>query len=138
MLMLLDIVKALLEVAGLALLGQGLLFLFAGSKRDKNIVYQGLSVVTRPVLRVTRFVTPRVVLDRHLGPVAFLIVAIAWFFVLVEKQSACTEGALGQPSCAALAAEYVMRCRAGQEASCEVLRQNGLAPVEPEAKPQTP
>ena len=127
MLMLLDIVKAVLEVAGLALLGQGLLFLFAGSKRDKNIVYQGLSVVTRPVLRLTRFVTPRVVLDRHLGPVAFLFVAIAWFFVLVEKQSVCTEGALGQPSCSALAAEYVKRCKAGQEASCEVLRLNGLA-----------
>ena len=138
MLMLLDILKALLEVAGLALLGQGLLFLFAGAKRDKNIVYQGLSVVTRPVLRLTRFVTPRVVLDRHLGLVAFLLVAMAWLFVLVEKQAVCTEGALGQPSCSALAVEYAKRCRAGQEASCEVLRHNGLATVEPEAKPQTP
>jgi hypothetical protein len=138
MLMLLDIVKAVLEVAGLALLGQGLLFLFAGSKRDKNIVYQGLSVVTRPVLRFTRFITPRVVLDRHLGAVAFLFVAMAWFFVLVEKQSVCTEGALGQPSCAALAAEYVKRCRAGQEAACDVLRQNGLTSAEPEQKPATP
>ena len=137
MLMLLDIVKALLEVAGLALLGQGLLFLFAGSKRQGNVVYQGLSVVTRPVLRLTRFVTPRIVLDRHLGLVAFLFVAMAWFFVLVEKQSVCTEGALGQPSCAALAAEYVKRCRAGQEASCEVLRLNGLAGDKP-APEQTP
>ena len=137
MLMLLDIVKALLEVAGLALLGQGLLFLFAGSKRQGNVVYQGLSVVTRPVLRLTRFVTPRVVLDRHLGLVAFLLVALAWFFVLVEKQSVCTEGALGQPSCSALATEYVKRCRAGQEASCEVLRRNGLVDDRP-APQETP
>jgi len=138
MLMLLDILKALLEVAGLTLLGQGLLFLFAGSKRDKNIVYQGLSVVTRPVLRLTRFITPRIVLDRHLGLVAFLLVALAWFFVLIEKQSVCTQGALGQPSCSALAAEYAKRCRAGEEASCEVLRRNGLAPSKPETKPETP
>jgi len=137
MLMLLDILKALLEVAGLALLGQGLLFLFAGSKRQGNVVYQGLATVTRPVIRFTRFITPRVVLDRHLGAVAFLFVAMAWFFVLVEKQSVCTEGALGQPSCAALAAEYVKRCRAGQEASCEVLRLNGLAGDKP-APEQTP
>ena len=137
MLMLLDIVKALLEVAGLALLGQGLLFLFAGSKRQGNVVYQGLSVVTRPVLRLTRFLTPRIVLDRHLGLVAFLLVALAWFFVLVEKQSVCTEGALGQPSCSALATEYVKRCRAGQEASCEVLRRNGLADARP-APQETP
>jgi len=137
MLMLLDILKAVLEVAGLALLGQGLLFLFAGSKRQGNVVYQGLSVVTRPVLRLTRFVTPRVVLDRHLGLVAFLLVALAWFFVLVEKQSVCTEGALGQPSCSALATEYVKRCIAGQEASCEVLRRNGLADDRP-APQETP
>ena len=137
MLMLLDILKALLEVAGLALLGQGLLFVFAGSKRDRNVVYQGLATVTRPVIRFTRFITPRVVLDRHLGLVAFLLVAVAWFFVLLEKQSVCTEQALGQSSCAALAAEYLKRCQAGHEASCEVLRHNGLLATEPE-QVQTP
>jgi hypothetical protein len=139
MLMLLDILKALLEVAGLALLGQGLLFLFAGAKRERNVVYQALATVTRPVIRFTRFITPRVVLDRHLGLVAFLFVAITWFFVLVEKQSVCTEGGLGQSSCSALAAEYVKRCRAGQEQSCEVLRRNGLAANAPEPEQvQTP
>lgn len=126
MLMLLDILKALLEVAGLALLGQGLLFLFAGTRRGQNVVYQGLATVTRPVLRVARLMTPRIVLDRHLGLVAFLLLALAWFLVLVEKQSVCIHGALGQPSCSALAAEYVKRCGAGQEASCELLRRNGL------------
>jgi len=137
MLMLLDILKAVLEVAGLALLGQGLLFLFAGAKRDRNVIYQAFVTVTRPVLRVTRFVTPRVVLDRHIGLVAFLLVALAWFFVLLEKQAVCTQGALGQPSCAALAAEYAKRCRAGQEVSCEVLRRNGLVPSEA-MRPETP
>ena len=137
MLMLLDVLKAVLEVAGLALLGQGLLFLLAGRKRDRNVVYQALATVTRPVIRVTRFLTPRIVLDRHLGLVAFLLVALAWFFVLVEKQSVCTEGALGQPSCSALATEYVKRCIAGQEASCEVLRRNGLADDRP-APQETP
>jgi hypothetical protein len=137
MLMLLDILKAVLEVAGLALLGQGLLFLFAGTKRDRNVIYQAFVTVTRPVLRVTRFVTPRVVLDRHIGLVAFLLVVLAWFFVLIEKQAVCTQGALGQPSCAALAAEYAKRCRAGQEVSCEVLRRNGLVPSEA-MRPETP
>jgi hypothetical protein len=132
MLMLLDILKALLEVAGLALLGQGLLFVLAGSRRHRNVVYQGLATVTRPVIRVARFVTPRVVLDRHLGLVAFLLVAAAWFFVLLEKQSTCTQGALGQPSCSALAEEYAKRCQAGQEASCEVLLRNKIPATEPE------
>ena len=139
MLMLLDILKAVLEVAGLALLGQGLLFLFAGAKRDRNVVYQGLATVTRPVLRVARLVTPRIVLDRHLGLVAFLLVALAWFLVLVQKQSVCTQGALGQPSCAALAAEYVRRCGSRLEAACEVLRRNGLQDTPPPgAAPSVP
>jgi hypothetical protein len=138
MLLLLDILKALLEVAGLALLGQGLLFLFAGAKRDRNVVYQAFATVTRPVIRVTRFITPRIVLDRHLGLVAFLLVLLGWFLVLVEKQSVCTQGALGQPSCAALATEYLKRCQTGQEASCELLRANGLSPGGADAKPETP
>lgn len=137
MLMLLDILKALLEVAGLALLGQGLLFLFAGARRERNVIYQIFATVTRPVLRLTRFVTPRVVLDRHLGLVAFLLVVLAWFFVLFEKQAQCIQGGLGQPSCAALATEYVKRCQGGHEASCEVLRRNGL-PVDESAVHQTP
>jgi hypothetical protein len=77
------------------------------------------------------------VIDRHLGLVAFLLVALAWFFVLLQKQSVCTGGGLGQPSCAALAAEYVKRCGAGQEVSCEVLRRNGLVPSEA-VRPETP
>jgi hypothetical protein len=138
MLMLLDILKAVLEVAGLALVGQGLLFLFAGAKRDRNMVYQGLATVTRPVVRVARFVTPRVVLDRHLGLVAFLLVALAWFFVLVQKQSVCIQGALGQPGCAALATECLKRCDSGQEVACEVLRRNGLQDTPPGAAPSVP
>jgi hypothetical protein len=127
MLMLLDTAKALLEVAGLALIGQGVLYLLAGARRDGNAVYQGLATVTRPVLRATRLVTPRVVLDRHLGLVAFLIIGLAWLLVLTEKQAVCVGGALGRPSCAALAAEYGQRCAAGLEPACAVLRRNGIA-----------
>ena len=131
MLILVDILKALLEVAGLALLGQGLLYLFAGAKREKNVVYQAFAVVTRPVLRVARFVTPRVVLDRHIGLVAFLLVVVAWFLVLVEKQALCVDGGLREPGCATLTAEYVKRCRAGEAAYCEALRRNGLLADQP-------
>ena len=33
------ILKALTEVAGVAMLGQGVLWVIAGSKRDQNLVY---------------------------------------------------------------------------------------------------
>jgi uncharacterized protein YggT (Ycf19 family) len=137
MLTLLDILKALLEVAGLALLGQGLLYLFAGAKRERNVVYQVFAVVTGPVLRLTRFIAPRFIVDQHIGLLAFLLVAVAWFLVLVEKQAVCVDGGLRSQNCAALAVEYAKRCRAGEDAYCEVLRRNGLM-AEPAAAEQAP
>ena len=82
------VLKALLELAGFFLLAQGALSVLAGAKRDANVFYQILRIVTGPVLRFTRLITPRVVLDRHIPYVAFLLVLWAWliliFWVLPE------------------------------------------------------
>lgn len=120
-----DIAKALLEIAGLALLGQGLLYLLAGTKREQNLFYRILAMVTAPVLRLTRFLTPRIFLDQHLGLLAFLFLGLGWFFVLTEKQSLCL-AELGHPSCANLRGEYLKRCREGRQAACELLENQGL------------
>ena len=69
-LMIVVIAKALAELAGMFLLGRGLLYLLAGAKRDTNLFYQVLSIVTNPVLRATRWITPNVVVDRHIPYVA--------------------------------------------------------------------
>ena len=47
------ILKGLNEVALMALLGQGALYILAGSKRDGNIVYSMLKTVTAPVMNFT-------------------------------------------------------------------------------------
>ena len=79
------ILKALTEIAGVALLGQGILWVIAGSKRQQNIVYQMFQTLTRPVMKLTRWVTPRVVLDQHLGLVAFFLVAVLWLLFTILK-----------------------------------------------------
>lgn len=76
------IVKALAELAGMFLLGRGALYLLAGAKREKNVFYQVLCVVTDPVLRFTRWITPRAVLDRHIPFAAFLLVAWLWLGIV--------------------------------------------------------
>lgn len=76
------VTKGLLELAGLFLLAQGALYMLAGAKRDSNIFYQILLIVTRPVLRFTRLITPRQVVDKHIPYVAFLLVAWAWLILL--------------------------------------------------------
>jgi len=92
-LLLVVIVKALAELAGMFLLGRGLLWLLAGRKRMDNIFYQVLAIVTDPLIRAPRFIMPRVVLDGYIPAVAFGLVAWIWlaivFWVLPEM---CASG----------------------------------------------
>jgi hypothetical protein len=71
-------VKALAELAGMFLLGRGLLFILAGAHRERNVFYQILAVVTNPLIKAVRFITPRVIIDRHIPYVAFLLVVWIW------------------------------------------------------------
>jgi hypothetical protein len=89
------ILKALAEVAGVAFLGQGVLWLLAGARRDNNQIYKLFRVLTSPVTRVTRFITPRIVLDQHIWLVSFLLLLILWLALVVFKAQACVR--LGYP-----------------------------------------
>jgi hypothetical protein len=79
------ILKALTEIAGVAFLGQGLLWVWAGAKRDQNIVYNLFKTLTSPVTRVTRAITPRIVLDQHIGLVAFFLLMVLWVALTAFK-----------------------------------------------------
>lgn len=85
-LLILSILRALVEVAMLALLGQGAVALLAGARRHSNPVYQLFSVVTRPVVRLARFVTPRAIIDKHVPFVAFFLLFWLWIFLAWAKQ----------------------------------------------------
>jgi hypothetical protein len=79
------ILKALTEVAGVAFLGQGVLWVLAGAKREENLVYKLFRTLTSPVTRVTRIITPRVVLDQHIGLVAFFLLTVIWVVLTAFK-----------------------------------------------------
>ena len=81
-LLLVVIVKALAELAGMFLLGRGLLWVLAGRKRMDNIFYQVLAILTDPVLRFTRWITPRVVLDSYVPAIAFGLVLWIWLAIV--------------------------------------------------------
>jgi hypothetical protein len=83
------ILKALTEVAGVAFLGQGILWVIAGAKRGDNLVYKLFQLLTSPATRLTRWLTPRVVLDQHIGMVAFFLVLVLWLALLVFKANTC-------------------------------------------------
>ena len=79
------VLKALTEVAGVAMIGQGVLYALTGNKCDQNTFYVIFRTITSPVLKVTRWITPRVILDRHLGLVAFFLLIVLWLGLTVMK-----------------------------------------------------
>jgi len=79
------ILKALTEIAAVAMLGQGVLWVIAGSRRKENVVYQLFQTLTSPVMKAARWVTPRVVLDQHLGLVAFFLLLVLWLSLTAMK-----------------------------------------------------
>ena len=81
-LLLVVIVKALAELAGMFLLGRGLLYVLAGGKRMDNIFYQVLAVVTDPILRVARWIMPRAVMDSYIPAIAFGMVLWIWLAIV--------------------------------------------------------
>jgi hypothetical protein len=85
MLQLVIILKALTEIAGFALLGQGILYLLAGANRDNNVPYRILKTVTLPIFKIARFIAPRFVIDQHVWLLTPLIVIVLWILVTYLK-----------------------------------------------------
>jgi hypothetical protein len=91
MLLLTSSIKLIAEIALLALLGQWVLGLLAGARREGNFFYQLLQVLTRPFVRLTRLISPRVVLDRHIPLATFLWLASLWLVVTLLRIQHCLE-----------------------------------------------
>ncbi|HEU5295759.1 MAG TPA: hypothetical protein VFU71_13340 [Burkholderiaceae bacterium] len=96
-LLLVSVLKLIAEIALMALLGQWLLGLLIGAKRESNIFYRTLQVMTTPFLRLARLLSPRVVLDRHVPLVAFFLLAFGWFVVTTAKINLCLQ--IGVEAC---------------------------------------
>lgn len=89
--MVVNILKLLAEIALMALFGQWVLGLLAGARRDQNLFYQIFQVVTRPLVTGVRRITPRVVIDRHVPIVAFLLLSFVWLIATITKIDICVQ-----------------------------------------------
>jgi hypothetical protein len=84
-----SVLKALVEVAGMALLAQGLVGLFAGATKDRNVIYQMFRMVTAPVTRLVRWIVPANLVDRYLGWVSFCLLLGLWIALIFAKRYVC-------------------------------------------------
>lgn len=85
MLLAATILKGLVEVVLIVMIGQGILFVLAGASRHQNLVYRMFVAVTQPIMKATRFITPRLIVDQHVGLVAFFLLVVLWFVALALK-----------------------------------------------------
>ena len=97
MLLFVTSVKLLAEIALMALFGQFVLGLLAGAKRETNMFYQLLKVLTSPFVKATRLISPKFVLDRHIPMAAFVLVMMLWLVATVMKVNLCVQ--LGPEGC---------------------------------------
>ncbi|GIK86492.1 MAG: hypothetical protein BroJett026_19730 [Betaproteobacteria bacterium] len=94
----LRIVKLVLEVALLALLGQGVVWVLiraVGADPSRNVFHRTLEVIVSPFTRLVRLITPRVVADRHLPWAVFGLLAAAYIATLLAIVQTCV--GLGLP-----------------------------------------
>ncbi len=78
--------RAVVEVAMLALLGQGLVALVAGRGRDANPIYRLFRIIGAPAVRTVRLAVPRRIVDRHLPYVAFFVLFWLWILLAYLKR----------------------------------------------------
>ena len=97
MLLLASSVKLIAEIALLALLGQWLLGMLAGERREENFFYRLLQVLTNPFTKAVRAITPRVVLDRHVPLATLLLMLVIWLLATLAKVSICMQ--IGMEAC---------------------------------------
>lgn len=95
------VLKALIEIAGLALFAQLLVGVFAWGRRHENPVYRFFQVISSPVTSLVRLVTPKVVLDQHIPLAAFLFLVFAWGASIYGIARSCADDPQ-QASCARL------------------------------------
>jgi hypothetical protein len=91
MLLALVILKSLIELSLMFIVGRFILGLLAGSKRQTNVFWQLLDVAAKPVLWITRRVSPKLILDQHIPLAAASWLLIAWVLVVKLKIDLCLQ-----------------------------------------------
>lgn len=97
MLTFLNLLQLVLYIPLLALLGQGLLYVLAGPRRDQNFFYKLLQLLSRPFTFVVRKITPNKVVDRHVPIVTLFLLLVIYVIVTLEKINLCVQ--IGVEAC---------------------------------------
>ena len=88
-LILVQLARVLVEVAGFALIGRGVLALLVGNSRHENLFYKILETITRPAVKTVRWMAPRFIIDAHVPMLAFFLLFWLWIALALTKRHLC-------------------------------------------------
>lgn len=91
-LFILRLIKLILEIALLALVGQGIAWAMIrgiGQDPSTNVFYRTLQTVVSPFIWVLRRITPKFVIDRHLPWALLGLLAAGYVVTLFAVANAC-------------------------------------------------
>lgn len=86
MLFIIAALRAVLEMLGLCLLGQGLLYLIAGAGRRRNPIYRLFAVVTAPPLALVRRAMPHGCSAKAAGFMTLATIFAAWIALALLRK----------------------------------------------------
>jgi len=70
--------RAIVEMLGLCLIGQGVLYLLAGQRRQQNAIYRFFDLLTCPPRRVAAMLLPKRASGTVVGVTTLLVLFILW------------------------------------------------------------
>lgn len=78
--------RILVEICLFSLIGQAVLAVLPGVDRAKNPFYLVLKTLASPAWRLARWISPKFVVDQHIGWVALFILGVLWIALAIAKQ----------------------------------------------------
>jgi uncharacterized protein YggT (Ycf19 family) len=99
MLTVLNLAQLVLYIALLALAGQGILYLLAGARRQSNVFYRLLQLLSKPFTVPLRKIAPQLS-NARLPIVTFLVLMALYAGVTFERAALCiSTHRVGQAGC---------------------------------------
>ncbi len=79
------LLKGAVEVALLLVQARSMVFAMSLGRHDQNPVHRVLKLATRPVDRLARVMSPRLILNQHLPVVSFFLLFWLWIALVMAK-----------------------------------------------------
>lgn len=83
----LSALRAIVEMLGLCLIGQAVVGVMAGPRRDANVVYRLFALVTQAPRSLVGYLLPAHCSERAVGIVCFIILFVFWVGLAILRKS---------------------------------------------------